>query len=68
MSRSEIMSPCTTFLSLLPLLTLEELGARGTYRFLAESQSSPSRSTPLAPANEERRVKVVDRSHGIGIL
>jgi hypothetical protein len=31
-------------------------GARGTHRFLAESQSSPSRSTPHAPAHEERRV------------
>ncbi|KAJ8593783.1 hypothetical protein M405DRAFT_810344 [Rhizopogon salebrosus TDB-379] len=49
MPRSEVMSPCATFLSELPLLTLEELGARGTHRFLAESQSSPSRSTPLAP-------------------
>jgi hypothetical protein len=56
MPRSEMMSPRTTFLFMLPLLTLEELGARGTHRFLAESQSSPSRSTPHAPAHEEPRV------------
>jgi hypothetical protein len=51
-----MMSPCTTILSVLPLLTLEGLGARGAHRFLAESQSSASRSTPHAPAHEERRV------------
>jgi hypothetical protein len=55
MPRSEMMSLCTAFLSVLPLLALEELGARGTDRFLAESQSSPSRSMPHAPAHEERR-------------
>ncbi|KAJ8583134.1 hypothetical protein M405DRAFT_829322, partial [Rhizopogon salebrosus TDB-379] len=63
---SETMPPCTTFLSVLPLLTLEELGARGTHRFLAESQSSPSRSTPHAPAHDERRVlEGCERSPGL---
>ncbi|KAJ8585458.1 hypothetical protein M405DRAFT_825059 [Rhizopogon salebrosus TDB-379] len=47
------MSPRTTFLSVLPFLTLGELEARGTHLFLAEFQSYPSRSTPHAPAHED---------------